>query len=611
MEYQLSHWLRVSNETRPQETDLVNISKPSHIVAHENDIATVREYENAHSVRQDVEPVGDRFRNGLSRPRRDAMVSAYFLATILAISSAPDGTLLYFTADWCGACQSTKPAVQRLVAAGYPVREVNVDREKDLVSRFRITSLPCFILVAEGREVERVAEATSHARLVQMFDRLGVTPAGQPSAGARPIEVVRGQSEPRSGGLGLPRPLASLARNLGQRREPDERLVQIESSAPGSAPPSAVALTSAANGSAEAAPLRPIAASSPSSEPPPFQPQPQSQQNDFHRDALQATVRLRVDDLKGHSVGTGTIIDAYNNEALVVTCGHIFRDSSGRGRIAVDVFAGDQPRTVDGTLIRYDLERDLGFVAIPAPPNLKAVRVAPAGFRLGQGQPVFSVGCDRGADPSVRTSRITGIDRYVGVPNIEVAGQPVEGRSGGGLFSNNGELIGVCNAADQSDNEGIFASLPAIHWELDRIGQRRIYAPADAQVAQQSTRQLEPSPSTSAIGPSTSISAEPPRAAVAIHPASGAIESNSDTEVICIVRSRTNPQGSEKLLVFERPSRELLDRLAAESGGRPHAELAQQTRPSVSQTRSIPNAPTGPGNPSGIQPIVRAQSHDR
>jgi hypothetical protein len=307
-------------------------------------------------------------------------------------------------------------------------------------------------------------------------------------------------------------------------------------------------------------------------------------------------VRLRVDDLNGHSVGTGTIIDTFNNEALIVTCGHIFRHSTGRGRIAVDVFQDRQPQTVAGTLISFDLERDLGLVAIPAPTTLTAARVAPAGYLFERGQTVFSVGCDRGADPNVRVSRITGIDRYVGAPNIEVAGQPVDGRSGGGLFSASGELIGVCNAADQSDNEGIFASLPAIHWELDRIGQRRIYSPQDKELAQQTaTPERTPLP---ASAPATAISPEPPRPAVAIQPAAPAAGSD-DTEVICIVRSRANPQGSEKLFVLDRPSRELLDRLASESR-QAVASLAQQPPPRFNPPQAQPA--TAP------QPVIRAQS---
>lgn len=517
------------------------------------------------------------------------MVSATLLAGLLAVSGSSDVTLLEFTADWCGACQAVKPTVQRLTAAGYPVRVVNVDRERELVAQFRVTAVPCFVMISGGREVDRVAEAASYGRLVQMFERAGRPQQMEtPAATVQPVSDQGGQ---RSAGIGLPRPLASLARNLGQRREPEQSLVQIDSGTPAaqSSQPPIAPINVASNVPS----AQPRATETPNAVAPPAQ----STAPGGQQAAIRSTVRLRVDDLSGHSVATGTIIDTHQNEALIVTCGHVFRASSGKGRIAVDLFVDNQPRTVNGTLISYDLERDLGFVAIPADSILTSARIAPTGFRMERGQAVFSVGCDRGGDPSVRTSRITGIDRYVGAPNIEVAGQPVEGRSGGGLFSSDGELIGVCNAADPSDNEGVFASLPAIHWELDRIGQRRIYAGADTQLAQASPARPESSPGELRPVTQTALSADPPRPAVSIQPAF-ATKSSDDTEVICIVRSRANPQGTEQLLILDRPSRDLLDRLANESRNRP--EMAQQPPARVAIPRAI--------MPDNGGQIIRAQS---
>src|SRR5262245_62022317 len=48
---------------------------------------------------------------------------------------------------------------------------------------------------------------------------------------------------------------------------------------------------------------------------------------------LGATVRLRVDDGKYRSFGTGTIVDSRQGEALVITCGHLFRDSKGKSTV--------------------------------------------------------------------------------------------------------------------------------------------------------------------------------------------------------------------------------------------------------------------------------------
>ena len=183
---------------------------------------------------------------------------------------------------------------------------------------------------------------------------------------------------------------------------------------------------------------------------------------------LAASVRLRIEDSTGHSCGSGTIIDARGGKALILTCGHIFRDSQGKGPIEVDLFGQGGPLRVKGTFDSYDLNRDIGLVVIDAPGPVATARVAPPGYQIQAGAPVVSVGCNNGEAPTVQHSRVTTLDKFLGPPNLQVAGQPVEGRSGGGLFSSEGYVIGVCNAADPSDKEGLFAAIQSIYAQLDR-----------------------------------------------------------------------------------------------------------------------------------------------
>ena len=56
-----------------------------------------------------------------------------------------------------------------------------------------------------------------------------------------------------------------------------------------------------------------------------------------------------------------------------------------------------------------------------------------------------------------------------------MAGEPVVGRSGGGLFSADGMVIGVCNAEEPVDHEGLFAALGSIHAALDQQGLASLY----------------------------------------------------------------------------------------------------------------------------------------
>jgi hypothetical protein len=153
----------------------------------------------------------------------------------------------------------------------------------------------------------------------------------------------------------------------------------------------------------------------------------------------------------------------------------LFRQSKGEGPLTVEMFeftpAGVRSvGQVPGLVISYDLERDIALVAIRPGRAVTIAPVAPPRTAIQQGDRVVSVGCSNGQDPSALASRVTAIGRYQGPPNIEASGAPVEGRSGGGLFNEQGQLIGVCFAADHERNEGLYAALKVIHDELAARG---------------------------------------------------------------------------------------------------------------------------------------------
>ena len=89
---------------------------------------------------------------------------------------------------------------------------------------------------------------------------------------------------------------------------------------------------------------------------------------------------------------------------------------------------------------------------------------------MRKGDRVISVGCDGGADATVRETVVKSINRYSGPANLQVGFQPVQGRSGGGLFTPDGFVVGVCNAGDPADNEGEFSHLSVVDELIERNG---------------------------------------------------------------------------------------------------------------------------------------------
>ena len=120
-------------------------------------------------------------------------------------------------------------------------------------------------------------------------------------------------------------------------------------------------------------------------------------------------------------------------------------------------------------------ELDIGLISFHPGREVARVPLIAQQENLREGEPVFSIGCDNGQSPSRRDSRVTKLNRYMGAPNVEVAGAPVQGRSGGGLFNAKGELIGICYAADNELDEGLYSAPAVVYHQLSKLGLQRLY----------------------------------------------------------------------------------------------------------------------------------------
>lgn len=441
-----------------------------------------------------------------------------------SLAFADDLVLLSFWSPTCGPCMQMKPVVQALINAGYPIRQIDASRERHLVEEHRVTHLPCFIMLAGGQEVERIIGATSGERIAQMFQRgrtqsPDTTPVTRPSSA--PTVTATGPTPP-----------------LPEQRWPPQNSSE-----------------NAAIKSPQALPVGPFDAATV-----PLAGSIESPAQHSAPNLLAATVRLRVEDATGHSFGTGTIIDARQGEALIITCGHLFRASDGKGTVMVDLFEAlpEGVRVVGkvpGRMISYDLDRDLALLSIRPNRPVTVAPLAPPETVVARGDRVASIGCSHGEDPTILATRVTSIDRYHGPPNIEASGAPVEGRSGGGLFNLQGQLIGVCFAADYEGNEGLYAGLESIHGELERRGLKALLSQSGKGTASRTpavVRGQEESAvvaTADSIVPVTPTEPNPPASQLLSTAEEAALEEiarrAATHEVICIIRPKESGAPSE------------------------------------------------------------------
>ena len=401
------------------------------------------------------------------------MSALFALFCAAAVSSSPEVTLIDFRSDGCGPCRAMDPIVHEMKDAGMPIRIVSVDKEPALAQQFRVGPIPCFVVVANGQEVSRHVGKATRGQLENML-RAGQAAGAPPQEQARerapgtsaPIQLVNDSANSKPSLRGMPRGGANQSQSLAGQSQV-EPMIELEK--PRIAKPMMKEVDRRSPLPDDSAkPLNLAGQSSANKD--------SAIPTSLRDELLQSSVRLILHDDKGRATGSGTVIDCREGEALILTCGHIFREwSSERSRVSVDFFDDSAERGVPARVVKYDLKSDVALIAISTRRQLRVAKVASPRTKPQSGETVLATGCEHGADVLPFPTRITKIDRYKGPPNLCIAGQPVQGRSGGGLFNSQGLVIGVCNAADAEDNEGLYAALGAIHQLLDESKLEFVY----------------------------------------------------------------------------------------------------------------------------------------
>jgi thiol-disulfide isomerase/thioredoxin len=559
------------------------------------------------------------------------MNASLLVLSLATVAAAPQDVLYDFYSTSCGPCQMMMPVVERLHAEGFPVVKVNISERPDLAQRFGIQMIPAFVLVVGGKEQQRLIgwqeESTLRGMLAQIPKRAPRASDHPAHAGrSLPVRLADDESKPKwDFHLPLP-PFTSKNSNSD--------MVQIDSPNSGrsSSPSAGTAIaesresTPANAGSSEP----PADSSSPGwtagsdsvvrGSAPHYAAEPDGAPDPSSVPMLASSARIRVTDEGGVYFGSGVVIDGTPGKSIVLTCGHILRDVKPDSQIVVDLFEGKNLRTYKGRILRFDLEADVGLLMLQTQNNVTASPVAGAEDKVARGQTVLSIGCSRGELPSIERLRVTMLNRYEGPDTIECNGVPVKGRSGGGLFTTNGRVVGVCTNADPQEGKGVYAGLKPIHKLLHSAGLDDLIPPSarpsrsrivdvaaapappaapatPAAVEEQGPTKLELELAQMKQARAKHTAADAPGDDAGPRTEADAAGAIEDAEVICIIRPINKAAGS-KVVIINRASRKFMKYLTGEA--------REPLQPAVTQADPPPAgaATEEPHNPAGSETVA-------
>lgn len=502
------------------------------------------------------------------------------IITANAVFAADAASIVYdFSATWCGPCQQMAPLVARLEREGLSIRKVDIDQEKALANKYNITSIPTFVLIVDGKEVQRQSGAMSEADLRRMVARI-------PSNNGPLVADISKNPQVELGTAG----------QLSQPKEMTSTDSQVSENNGGKSP-----LSRLLPFGRQSTPDEDLTVRGNDSE------LTQNSQQDVSpkqsTNPMDSSVRIRVTIDGKINLGSGTIIESREGLTKILTCAHIFRGINEDSKIEVDLMINQREESHLARLDSYDEKADLGLITVATTNPLPVAAIAMSVAAPKIGEPVLGIGCSGGDDPTPEELKVTAVDKYVGPHNIECTGLPVRGRSGGGLFNANGEVVGVCIAADREGNRGLYSGLLAVHALLEQGGLAHLYQPTassgtlaknDAPSAtSNASAQLASAPQVSSTASDSAwadaLTANPP---VASRPAEGTnpavqhrpVDLNAGSaEVVVIIRDPSNPNSQNRVVIIHDASQKFLSYLDGELDDR-----STNSNEAFSRIESIP-----------------------
>lgn len=82
--------------------------------------------------------------------------------------------LIDFYADWCGPCQMLRPILEEF-EKNHPelkITKINIDDEEELAEKYEVSTIPCLVLLKDGKEITRETGVMPLKKLEKMLEKI-------------------------------------------------------------------------------------------------------------------------------------------------------------------------------------------------------------------------------------------------------------------------------------------------------------------------------------------------------------------------------------------------------------------------------------------------------